>query len=231
MTLYSWNSLGKPDLGEKSKFIQNLVASVQGPQLVFIQEGGSGFKADGGMTTFCGVSVGAKNDRCTNYLLTKLDGVAAAPRDVTLKDGDKAVITGGVAGRTPAAAEIGRTLLISWHATSYVGTSDAEPLIALLQKGRGFEKYEMIVVGGDFNATPDQLQPVADRVRAASNFTLKLIQPREATYRSKNSKLDYFLIFYRDRQKDKVKLPATADVIKNVLSDHYPIAIQMPLLI
>lgn len=226
-TLLSWNTQGSPSEGTKGVVYEAAITSIDGPMVVLLQEGGLKSEAiPAGFSSVQGTAIGTEHARCTNYVLVRDNVGLPKPEAVVLKNGESLVVTGGVAGRTPAAAKVGRTLFVSWHGTSGVGADVLDTFIKTLQADRVFATYRRIVVGGDFNVKPDKLKELVGRDRRVENFTVQLAMPGKPTYPSKGAILDYFLIFsapdFNTSQDDLdvYVTPAAA-------SDHHPIWIQL----
>lgn len=195
MRFATWNSQGDFTSSEKSAIVKKLYA---GTNVLFVQEGGVDKTwGDGLFKTTQGVSVGAKNERCTNYVLVS---------DTTWKDKAATVVFttvgGGVAGRKPAAVQIDKTLLVSWHSVAAGDNSDTRQLLAESFKKLDDTGLSQVVIGGDFNAAPGDIEAMIVRMamaRGGSRHFAGVIAPRADTPTHSSGKvLDFFVVLMKE---------------------------------
>lgn len=161
MRFGTWNTQGDFTSTAKSAIIADLHGA--GTDVLFLQEGGvAKVWGDGLFKTTQGSSVGAFNERCTNYVLISNRAWNAQVKQVRFTS-----IGGGIAGRLPAAVQLGNTLLVSWHSISAQDNSDTRQLLAECQNKFGQDGITTIVIGGDFNTTPSSIVDMINRNAAA----------------------------------------------------------------
>ena len=168
--------------------------------VVLIQEGGHCKSwPGGGFRTFVGVTPGALHGRCTNYVLVNawIDGRLPAKAIVAIQ---MKTIGGAIAGRTPAAVLIGSTLFVSWHSLSASDNSDTSALLKecvyILEK---YTDVTRIVIGGDFNASPVDIDAMI--LRGGGEVYTQVFAPPLTTPTHPNSMkvLDFFVILSKNR--------------------------------
>ncbi len=99
---------------------------------------------------------------------------------------------GGVAGRYPAAAAgVGNYLLVSWHSTA---SSVSEDTAKLFKEILATHRGAVAVIGGDFNAEPEDLQAMVARhvgSRASKGASLDAKPAPQVTHPRSGSTLDH----------------------------------------
>lgn len=198
VTLYTWNTQGNFTQGAKAEVVGQMLGG-NALAMTFVQEGGVNLGgAHQGYTAVAGHAVGAFNERCTNYILYN-NAWGARLEPVLLVDAnDSALVGGGVAGRTPAAVALGRTLFVCWHSLSAPNNLDTGALFRALQKAAIYRQYEQVFVGGDFNASPDDVESILVRIaseRGEPNFFATVVRCHQPTQKTWNKELDFFVIF------------------------------------
>ena len=216
VTLYTWNTQGNFTQGPKGEVVQQMLG-VQTPALTFVQEGGVNLAGDyQGYKAVAGFAVGAFNERCTNYILYNDAWGRLEP--VLLVDGlGSALIGGGQAGRTPAAVALDRTLFVSWHSLAAPNNLDTSAVFQAFQLAAIYKQYDQIFVGGDFNASPDDVEKILVRIpndRNEVNFSATIVRCGQPTQKTYQKEIDFFVLF----AKAPVQLQG---VLVNVVpSDH-----------
>lgn len=245
---YTWNTQGNFTEGGKGDIVRQMMNVQQPPPqggfgemrpaIACLQEGGVNLGGNyPGYVAVAGSGVGAFNERCTNYVLLNeawvgLISGGGSVNQVTISDPrGSAIIGGGIAGRTPAAVAIERnlrTLVISWHSTASGDNSDTRWLFRTLQKSADYADYDQIIVGGDFNASPDEVEWLLISLaaeRGDTNFGAQIVRSGYPTLkRDPPREYDYFVVFwpvYRQNQ--------TAQRIDVLPSDHYPVRTDLAL--
>jgi hypothetical protein len=171
-----------------------------------------------------GQGVGAFNQRCTNYIVSN----QRPTEEVVIQDSSgRVIIGGGVAGRTPAATAFGNTLCVSFHSSARKwSNADTSALLLALQRNPDYRRYSHVIIGGDFNTAPgnveDMLQPGTARSRPSNIFQhTEVVSTGELTHPSSNAELDYFAVLSQqafdspDAQMIETRLPSGQRV-----SDH-----------
>jgi hypothetical protein len=221
---YTWNCQGDFTRDDKAEFVNTLL-NVDYLALMFIQEGGRDL--DGkypGYTAVKGYTPGAFNERCTNYILyNEAWGERLSP--VTLVNANGGVlIGGGVAGRTPAAVAVGKSLFVSWHGISAPENLDTSAVLRAFQKGSTYKDYNLIVLGADFNTEPADVEQILIALaaeRGGTNFSASIASCRQQTLKNWPRVYDYFIIF-QENHEDRVGVRMDA-----APSDHYAVATHM----
>ncbi|GAA0665677.1 hypothetical protein FHT00_000884 [Sphingomonas insulae] len=223
--LTTWNSQGSLKRQEKQDILKGLPMPAK-TNILFLQEAGAEPVALAGYSSFTGDQVGSFAGRCTCQLLVP---VPATPVMLVTKD-KAAFVTGGVAGRTCAAAMLGDTLLISMHTTANDTAADTIALVALLNTNPDYAKCRLIVIGADFNIEPDSLQ--ASLAAQAITRTATLWPFAAAIWRTGQKtqggagkdkrELDYFVVL--TPRNPAVDFRAGQPSVKAVdCSDHNPV--------
>ncbi len=222
--LFTWNTQGDFTDAAKQAIIQGLLLRdhcVGG----FLQEGGSGKAGTAipGSTVYSGEPVGALNARCTNYVILS-DAYAAGSADVVFFD----AIGGGVAGRTAAAVRVGDVTFVSWHSLAGRGNADTSALIE--ECASRLRHDQVVVIGGDFNASPDDVNDIIGRKAGRKQFALAAAATvqKSGKWTHEGSRgrreLDFFVVLGGDSGLN-------CDVwVKYVTpSDHNPVLIDIPI--
>lgn len=217
VNLFTWNTQGNFTTDLKGQEVGAMLSG-NDPALVFIQEGGVNLAGQKqGYTAVSGYAVGAFNERCTNYILFNNQWPPLRVQDTLLVTGNgSALIGGGVAGRTPAAVEIDRTLFISWHSLSSPNNLDTSELIRTLQTASQYLQYDLIIIGGDFNASPDDVEMIIAAIGSRqTNFFAQVVRCGQPTLKNWNKEVDFFVIFRRAVQQE-----SPAVLVPTQSSDH-----------
>jgi hypothetical protein len=218
--VFTWNTQGDFTSKDKFEVIKKLFSSPYDCVAGFIQEGGVG--KDGtpipGLRVYTGVPVGSKNERCTNYVLLREDLLQGASAEFECFN----VIGGGEAGRTAAAVRVGKFVFASWHSLAGPSNSDTSALIDECQQKTG---VDCVVLGGDFNTTPDEVECMIVRkamTRSTKNFNCNVVPSGKWTHRGKHGdkELDFFVLFQKNLSG------ARAEVVYVSPSDHNPVVIE-----
>ena len=223
-TFTTWNTQGDFTLETKKKMIASICG--HGDVAVFIQEGGvakdnplDDWKVVGGS------SVGAYNERCTNYVLLSKNCVSTSMM-ITDKMGFVA-IGGGEAGRTAAAVDVGEYLFVSWHSYSGDNNADTKDLLTRIDKNSSYaRKFKYVVIGGDFNASPKDIKGLISRT-SFSNFKVVDVQNcgKPTHHGAKgDSELDFFVVMGAESVLPNHKVKRLYDTGKTpTASDHWPV--------
>ena len=221
MRFFTWNTQGDFQKRDKFKRIEDLF-NVSGCQIGFIQEGGTdhGNGQIGDYSIFAGPQVGAKNERCTNYVLVKRSAFPGqVPQSVLLQ-----AVGGGVAGRSAACAKVGNYIFVSWHSTASPASEDtAQLLTEVVQKWKG----SVTVVGGDFNATPTALEAMVARKAGTRSHAGTAIDAKGAlqSTHSSGKALDHFVVVGQGASgRANVRVISAPGT-----SDHDPVVMEMQL--
>ena len=164
---YTWNTQGDFTSKPKAKQINAFLDEAGGgktPVVVFVQEGGVAKAGDyEKWSAVGGAAVGAKNERCTNYILVnsawqKLVNAEyqrmPLPTQTATSVSPTVLVGGGEAGRTPAALALGRLLLVSWHSLAGYSNEDSAAMFGAFQFNPYYiDRFDRIIVGGDFNTS------------------------------------------------------------------------------
>lgn len=224
MRFFTWNTQGDFTEASKLKIIEQFFDD--GCDVGFLQEGGTtGTKSYPKFVAVAGLGVGAKNERCTNYVLVsrKVWDSAASSDQIELF---KTVHGGGEAARTPAAAKIGSVMLVAWHSISAQDNSDTGGLIDHCLKIFGLDaKTELkhIIIGGDFNSSPkDITELLGRREKRAQGISMECMYGDDATHPSSDKNLDFFVCMSR-KSIDYVEYPQAKGVKP---SDHNPVVME-----
>ncbi len=122
MRIATWNTQGSFLESGKKLIVSELH---DGTDVVLLQEGGvDKIWGDGEYHTVQGQSIGALNERCTNYVL-----VNKAYWDQNGQQVSFTTVGGGIAGRKPAAVQIGNTVFVSWHSLASQENTDTKQLL------------------------------------------------------------------------------------------------------
>lgn len=204
VSLYTWNCQGNFTTEEKGEVVNGMMGG-SGLSLLFIQEGGVNLEGDyKGYIAVAGIAVGAFNERCTNYILFNDAWPRRMQSKVLTTANGSALIGGGIAGRTPAAVEIDRTLFISWHSLSGPNNLDTAELIRTIQTAPAYGKdYDLIIIGGDFNTSPGDVEAIIVGIaRVQTNFYAKVVCCGQATLKKWDADVDFFVIFRKAHQQE-----------------------------
>lgn len=222
MKFFTWNTQGsfasQPKLAVIEKFFDG------GYDVGFLQEGGvdeAGHYAK--FVAVAGLSVGAKNERCTNYVLIgKALWNKGAGKDKI--DLFKKVQGGGEAGRTPAAVQLGDVCFVSWHSISSSDNSDTGMLVDHCAKIIWMDhSLNYIVIGGDFNASPKDVDElIGRRAKHYGGIGFDCLYASDDTHKS-GKELDFFVVMSRKA----VDYTAWPQVMGVVPSDHNPVTIDV----
>lgn len=194
MKIFTWNTQG--DFTDPLK--KNVISALfkEGCDIGMIQEGGDAATSQAipGCLAISGVGVGAKLERCTNYVILS---------DKLVKDAKPKLVGfsamgGGEAGRTAAAVVANDVCYVSWHSLSGDDNSDTSALIDECGK---LKDVAAVVIGGDFNATPevidDLIQRKLDKKRHPLAVYTKICNSGAATQK-KGKELDFFVLMGSD---------------------------------
>jgi len=231
VNLYTWNTQGNFTTGPKGQELSQMVSG-DDPALVFIQEGGVNLEGQyNDCIAVAGYAVGAFNERCTNYIVFNSKWPMGSMQPVVLVNGSgMALIGGGIAGRTPAALELGRTLFVSWHSLSSPNNLDTSDLIRTLTRTPYYsEKYDLIVIGGDFNATPADIESMIVRMvtdRAQSYFFASIVRCGQPTLKYWDKEVDFFIYLRKEYEQE---VPAV--LRQTQASDHDAVQTQMAMML
>ncbi|MGH7068081.1 MAG: endonuclease/exonuclease/phosphatase family protein [Acetobacteraceae bacterium] len=191
MRVATWNTQGSFVEGKKAAIVREIHA---GTNVLFLQEGGvNKVWGDGLFHTVQGQSVGAKNERCTNYILVNQTFWNVNATEISFNS-----VGGGIAGRKPAAIQIGDTIFVSWHSISASDNSDTSQLLHECQEKLAFNGVNNIVIGGDFNTDPASVEMMiammaAKRGGGAFHTVVCHTPPDMPTHNSMHV-LDFFVI-------------------------------------
>lgn len=218
MKLFTWNTQGNFMSPAKRQVIVNDLFTVQNCDVGFIQEGGTDHGVPlPGYSVFSGPQAGALNQRCTNYVVLKQASFPAAATFELIQ-----AAGGGVAGRYPAAAKVGNYLFVSWHSTASAASEDTAKLFKeILSKHRGL----VVVIGGDFNAQPEDVQAMVARHvggRASKGTSLDAKPAPQVTHPHSGGTLDHFVVI-----GNGAETVATVAVHNVQASDHDPVVMEM----
>jgi hypothetical protein len=124
---------------------------------------------------------------------------------------------GGEAGRTAAAVVANEVCFVSWHSLSGKDNSDTSALIDECGK---LKDVAAVVIGADFNATPDVIDDLIQRKldkkrHPLATFT-KVCNSGAATQK-KGKELDFFVLMGGDLGNVMTKATAYS---ANLYSDH-----------
>ena len=222
MKLASWNTQG--DFTETTKAAE-INGTLKNMDVIMIQEGGVDKTwSHVGFKSYAGVGVGAFNERCTNYILVSDD----------FREGKKAIYTtlsniigGGDAGRSACAVQIDHDLFISWHSIASSNNSDTSQLIdKCLNLMSGNFGLSSIVIGGDFNTDPSNVEMMiaakaASQKFTGSNFFVHVFNGGAS--HSSGKTYDFFVVFTASNPAYTIGVQAV------VPSDHNPVAIDVPI--
>lgn len=224
--LTTWNSQGSPKRKDKDDILKGLPVPGK-TNILFLQEAGAEPAGLAGYDAYSGDQIGSFAGRCTCQLLVPANRSTA----VELVTKDKAAfVTGGVAGRTCAAAALGDTLLISMHTTANDTAADTVALVALLNTNPAYATFRLIVIGADFNIEPDSLALGLDAqaiARTATNWpfaaTIKRTGRKTQVGAGKDKReLDYFVVLTPRFPPGDFR--SSPPVVKAVdCSDHNPV--------
>jgi hypothetical protein len=231
VNLYTWNTQGNFTTGQKG---QELSAMITGndPALVFVQEGGVNLAGPyNESTAVAGYAVGAFNERCTNYIVFNNQWPMGGMQSVVLVNGSNmALIGGGVAGRTPAAIDLGRTLFVSWHSLSSPNNLDTSDLLRTLTRTPSYaEKYDLIIIGGDFNASPGDIESMMVRMvtdRSDPYFFSTIVKCGQPTLKQWDKEVDFFIYLRKEYQQE---IPAALRQTQS--SDHEAVQTQVAMML
>jgi hypothetical protein len=231
VNLYTWNTQGNFTTSPKGQELSTMITG-NDPALVFIQEGGVNLAGPyNESTVVAGYAVGAFNERCTNYIVFNNQWPMGAMQPVILVNGSgMALIGGGIAGRTPAAVELGRTLFVSWHSLSGPNNLDTSDLFRTLSRTPFYaEKYDLIIVGGDFNATPGDIESMIVRMvtdRLEPYFFANIVRCGQPTLKNWDKEVDFFIYLRKSTQQE-----APAYLRPTQTSDHDAVYTQTPMML
>lgn len=191
MRFGTWNTQGDFTNGAKSTVIRQLY---EGTDVLFLQEGGvSKLWGDGLFKTTQGLSVGAFNERCTNYVLVSNQFWNQNAKAISFT-----TVGGGIAGRLPAAVQVNDVLLVSWHSISAQDNSDTRQLLAECQKRLGQNDINTVVIGGDFNTHPSNIERMLITMAASSgggqHYAVVGHTPDDMPTHNSGNVLDFFVI-------------------------------------
>lgn len=234
--LFTWNTQGDFTNAFKLAEIDGLCA---GPRVVgFVQEGGVRKGGDQGRwIAHGGTGVGAYNERCTNYVL--VDATYArfvSVESLILQNGEgAAVVGGGDAGRTPAAVGVGNVLFISWHSLSGRSNADTAAVVQAIESNAGYrESYDTVVIGGDFNAAPADIEGVVTRgtARSRAAWTYRhryVLSSGEVTHPGSDTELDFFVILSKTEWSARGVLANYRGIERRILapSDHHAVRMKI----
>lgn len=203
--LITWNTQGDFTAATKKAVLTGVGF---GRKVFMVQEGGVGkagkltdAASGNSWTAYAGSGAGAKNERCTNYVLVDSVHEMFCTRKVIADLDGKLVIAGGVAGRAPAAVGLNSVLYISWHAAaSSSADADTAVLVNTLDKTEEFyANYHTVVIGGDFNSSPASVAKAVSqgtsRTKAAWNYTSRVVvSSGKITHPSSENELDMFVV-------------------------------------
>jgi hypothetical protein len=233
-SVFTWNSQGDFTISPKLTAIDSLFGSSR--VIGFIQEGGvekSGIQ--GRWKAYAGYSVGAYNERCTNYVVVDANYSKFITIDsLTLQDDrERVLVGGGDAGRTPAAIGINDVLFISWHSLADQSNTDTAELIRTIESNQHYaQSYNTVVIGGDFNATPDDIRRVlgrgTDRVRDTWIYKHRyVLNSNQITHPASSNELDFFIVMSKT---ELYSSGPTANYVQDRIemvpvepSDHHPV--------
>jgi hypothetical protein len=238
MKFFTWNTQGNFTAAAKADTLRTLFLS-KGCSIGFIQEGGEADSVMNAIPTipasvraYAGEEVGAKNERCTCYVLVN---------NKEIKSGEKVelfnAIGGGVAGRKPAAIRLGNAIYVSWHSLSGKSNQDTSMLLdeCIKKMDAG---VTTIVIGGDFNAHAQDIRDMIKRKIRPRSSTSSIEwcvaksedgTPTHFSVERGDSELDYFVVFHRANANANANVNAKVDVHAAFESDHDPVIMDIPL--
>lgn len=235
--IFSWNTQGDFTATAKLAEVKSLLSeSIR--TIGFIQEGGVGNAGAGdGYVAFPGTSVGAYNERCTNYVLMNSSyAKLMSPKHFYLVDGsDNLIVGGGAAGRTPACIGLWDVLFISWHSLAGKSNADTAAILGALESNAAYQRdYPTVVIGGDFNASPDSIRDLVNRgsVREKAGWKYKyryVYSSGQKTHPGSGHELDFFVVLSQTPFTDTGLMANYRGIaMKSVTpSDHQPVAIKL----
>ena len=232
--MFTWNTQGNFTEDDKFDTVRTLFG--RGRSVGFIQEGGVGKRGrHGNIVAYGGTGVGAFNERCTNYILVDATYEKfVSVENITLQDGfARTVVGGGEAGRAPAAVSINDELFISWHSLAGRANEDTASLFNALENNDQYKKYKTIVIGGDFNTAPDDIEAMIVRraaVRGSRNEWFYYIRNSGAiTYPHRQKELDFFVVMSKTDLTAHGMLANFKPVerVQVVPSDHHPVCTKL----
>lgn len=211
---FTWNTQGNYTKADKKKVIDIMFTKYE-CDVGMIQEGGTPEKPLTGYGSITsGSTPGSFNERCTNYIIYKKKGISI----------DLETIGGGDAGRSPAALKDGSTLFVSWHSIACGNNLDSKSLIQECANEVKVGNYSRVIIGGDFNASPEDLEDLVTRfsgTRAAQSLKYRTFSPDDATHQG-GEILDHFVVI---SSKD-ISL-ADPVVVEVSPSDHNPVYVDI----
>jgi hypothetical protein len=234
---YTWNTQGNFTTDPKATTINSFLTDVGGgatPCIVFVQEGG--VDKAGIYTNWCavgGAAVGAKNERCTNYILVNKawqDLPDAAwmrlplPTQTATLINPTVLIGGGEAGRMPAAIAMGRLLLVSWPSLAGESNEDSAAVFGAFQFNPWYQdKFDRIIVGGDFNTSPDSITTMLNQKSDKPKpYWAWVVSSGMITHPNSGREIDFFVVLDRSQVLDM-----TATMIQTIPSDHNAVRTQI----
>lgn len=191
MRFATWNTQGNFNETRKSAIIREINT---GTNVLFVQEGGVEQNWSGGLyNSTGGQSVGAKNERCTNYVLVNSSMFNESASEVYYT-----TVGGGIAGRKPAAVRIGKTLLVSWHSISASDNTDTRQLLSESMELLSSSTVDAIVIGGDFNTSPKNIEDMITAMAAGRHggrhYAVVIAPPLDMATHQSNKVLDFFVV-------------------------------------
>ena len=219
-TVFTWNTQGDFTNGNKSQVIQKFFQKGNN-SIVCIQEGGVEKKGlFGNWQIYDGDTCGAKNQRCTNYILAHKD-LKAFPQYIKQLNGG-VVIGGGNAGRAALGLGIGKTLFVSWHSISANNNEDTATLVkAFDQNSKYKESYTTIIIAGDFNESPNEIGDLVNRNLKKGIWNYQIVNSGQKTQK-KGGELDFFVMLSQKKYQYKCL------GVQNVQpSDHDPLLMEI----
>ena len=227
---YTWNTQGDFASKPKAKQINAFLDAAGGgrtPVIVFVQEGGVAKAGDyEKWSAVGGAAVGAKNERCTNYILVnsawqKLVNAEyqrlPLPTQTATSLNPTVLVGGGEAGRTPAALALGRLLLVSWHSLAGQSNEDSAAMFGAFQFNPYYiDRFDRIVVGGDFNTSAKSVTQILNQKSdKAKPYWAWVVNSGQVTHPGSQAELDFFVILDRTQAFDMPVAMVPTDV-----SDH-----------
>ncbi len=187
----TWNTQGSFMEGKKQAIVREIN---DGTDVLFLQEGGvDKVWSDGLFHTIRGQPVGAKNERCTNDVL-----VNQKYWNVNAKEISFSSVGGGIAGRRPAAIQIGDTIFVSWHSISAGDNSDTSQLLHECQAKLAFDGVNIIIIGGDFNTDSSNVEMMIAMMAATrgggTSYTVVCHTLPDMPTHNSGHVLDFFVI-------------------------------------
>jgi endonuclease/exonuclease/phosphatase family metal-dependent hydrolase len=191
MRVATWNTQGSFLEGAKQAIVREIHA---GTNVLFLQEGGvEKVWSDGLFHTVQGQSVGAKNERCTNYILVNQTFWNVNATQISFDS-----VGGGIAGRKPAAIQIGDTIFVSWHSISASDNSDTSQLLRECEQKLGSQGVNNIIIGGDFNTDPANIEAMVVMMAAGRGgggfYSVVCHTPTDMPTHNSGRVLDFFVI-------------------------------------